>query len=255
MFTCKYNRNWLKVLEVHYHDNIQELYNNNKGKYDILKCYQVNKCLPNLQEFHTLQVDLQQQLDDIFKKFSKNTRNEINKCYRDDNVSFIINMHVSDKNIHDFIVLFDKFNKLKKLGVNVNELRNSLIRNKKNVVLFKAVKDNNILVFNVYYFDQNRARLKCSVSIRDDNNQKRNLIGRANRTLCFEAIRFFKEKGCKIFDMGGISLINDKDKKNIDSFKSKFGGILVTEYEGNCPLSLKGKLFIWIYRLQEKFRR
>lgn len=256
MFTSEYQRNGLRILEVHYHDDIKTLYNNiiiKKIEYDILKCYQVDTRLPNLQEFHTLQIDLNENLNDIFKKFAKNTRNEINKCYRDDELSFLINEKINQQDIVEFIILFKKFNKFKNLGVNVDELETSLVRNKENIAFFKAVKDNRIVVFNVYFFDNNRARLKCSVSIRGEDGQEKNLIGRANRTLCFEAIRFFKEMEYKIFDMGGVSLTEDKDKKNIDSFKSKFGGVLITEYEGNCPITIKGKLFIRLYKLKQRF--
>jgi len=220
----------LHILECHYHDNIRLLYNDliKKSEYDILKCYQVDTQLPNLQKFYTLQINLNENLNDIFKKFAKNTRNEINKCYRDDKLLFLINEKINQKDIVEFIILFNKFNKFKNLGTNVNELEKSLVRKKENIAFFKAVKDNRIVVFNVYFVDNNRARLKCSVSLRGEDGKERNLIGRANRTLHFEAISFFKEKGYKLYDMGGVSLT--EDKMGIDSFKSKFGGILFTEW-------------------------
>ncbi|WP_320410219.1 hypothetical protein [Candidatus Williamhamiltonella defendens] len=52
--------------------------------------------------------------------------------------------------------------------------------------------------------------------------------------------------------MGGVSLT--EDKMGIDSFKSKFGGILFTEWEGNCPISMKGKLFIELYKIINKLK-
>lgn len=253
MFTCEYKRNGLNILEVHYCENIKELHSKVKGKYDILKCYQVGSHLKNLEKFHTLHIDLEQSIDDIIKSFAKNTRNEINRCNRDDDIKFIINDQVTDEDIMGFISLFSAFNKLKNLNANVNELQASLLRNKNNVVLLKATKDNKVIVFNVYYFDEVRARLKCSVSIRGEDSQERNLIGRSNRTLCLEAIRFFKDKKCKVFDMGGVSLTDDKDKKNIDSFKSKFGGKSIVEYEGNNPISMKGHFFIMLYNIKRKF--
>lgn len=254
MFTCQYKRNGLRILEVHYSNNISKLHDQVKSerKFDILKCYQVDANLKNLSEFNTLHIDLNQDVDSIVKNFAKNTRNEINKCYRDDGVNFCINDNVTDEDISEFITLFRDFDKLKGFNTNIDELQASLIRNKNNVALCKVLKGNVIVVFNVYYFDENRARLKCSVSIRGEDNQERNLIGRCNRTSYLEAIKFFKDKNCTVFDLGGVSLTDDKDKKNIDSFKSKFGGIPVVEYEGNCPVSLKGYLFMMIYNLKKK---
>ncbi|ETS31895.1 hypothetical protein BB987_17360 [Photorhabdus temperata] len=256
MFNCSYTRNGLKILEVYYTSDINKIYIDHKNrKYDILKCYQVNEKIPNLQEFHTLQIDLERSIDEIYSNFAKNTRNEINRNMKNDDIEYVINSKVSKENIELFITMFKDFDRMKNLNTNISELENTLIRNIDNLTFFQGLKDSNILVFNIYYHDNIRARLKCSISIRSDNNQERNLIGRTNRALCFKAISHFKENGYKIFDLGGISLSEkDKDKKNIDSFKSKFGGVLVTEYEGNSPLSLKGKLFMLLYKIKNKIR-
>ncbi|WP_289994197.1 hypothetical protein [Photorhabdus laumondii] len=256
MFSCSYTRNGLKILEIHYSSDIKKIYNDNKNKkYDILKCYQVNEKLPNLQEFHTLQIDLEKNIEEIYSDFAKNTRNEINRNIKNDDIEYVIKNKVSSEDIELFITMFKDFDRMKNINTNISELGNSLIRNIDNLTFFQGLKNGNILVFNIYYRDNIRARLKCSISIRGDDNQERNLIGRTNRALCFKAISYFKENGYKLFDLGGISLSEkDNNKKNIDSFKSKFGGVLVTEYEGNSPLNLKGKLSMFLYKIKNKIK-
>ncbi|KJG60429.1 hypothetical protein UA42_15690 [Photobacterium kishitanii] len=223
-------------------------------KYDILKCYQVNEKLLGLVDFHTLHIDLNQPIDSIFSSFSQTTRNEVKRNINKDEVDYIIVEDVSVKELDDFMLMFQEFVKFKNLDVDIDNLYLSLKRNLKNIVFFKGVFNDEIIVFNIYLKDSLRARLKCSVSIRSDDKVKRNLIGRTNRGICFKAIEYFKDKGYSIFDLGGISLSDDKDKKNIDSFKSKFGGVLITEYEGNIPLSLKAKMVFSLYDIIKKLK-
>ena len=73
MFTCQYKRNGLRILEVHYSNNISKLHDQIKSeqKFDILKCYQVDANLKNLSEFNTLHIDLNQDVDSIVKSFAK----------------------------------------------------------------------------------------------------------------------------------------------------------------------------------------
>ena len=63
------------------------------------------------------------------------------------------------------------------------------------------------------------------------------MIGRANKRLHWEYIKYFKQKGLLRYDWGGIS--DFENPNGIDEFKLKFGGEKITYYNifaGNTVL-------------------
>jgi len=62
-------------------------------------------------------------------------------------------------------------------------------------------------------------------------------IGRANRFLHYEDIKYFKELGYRFYDLGGIAKDTQDDKlQGINKFKEGFGGELVRQYNYYSPL-------------------
>ncbi|MBI4847200.1 MAG: hypothetical protein HY808_01295 [Nitrospirae bacterium] len=105
---------------------------------------------------------------------------------------------------------------------------------KGNLVITKAVFDNEVLVMHSYVVDKEcrRVRLLHTASLfRDvDNVQRRNLTGRANRFLHFQDMLYFKENGFDIYDMGGYAYnTDDEELKRINEFKDSFGGEVAEE--------------------------
>ena len=83
-------------------------------------------------------------------------------------------------------------------------------------------------MFHSYIYDVHDARLLHSASCFREESADQNLIGRANKKLQWEDMKYFKEQGVLRYDWGGIS---DFDNPNgIDEFKLKFGGDKITYY-------------------------
>lgn len=94
-----------------------------------------------------------------------------------------------------------------------------------------------VLVMHCYVMDESigRATLWHSASQfrgadGDDAQQRRNLIGRANRLLHFRDMTWLREQGIKTYDFGGYAAnTTDPALQHINEFKDSFGGELVEE--------------------------
>ncbi len=74
--------------------------------------------------------------------------------------------------------------------------------------------------------DREEARLLHSASCFREESADQSLIGRANKRLHWEDIKYFKQKGLLRYDWGGIS--DFENPNGIDEFKLKFGGEKIT---------------------------
>ena len=179
-------------------------------------------------------------LGEIFSKFKKNTKYEINRARRE-GVEFSIE--------EDFDLFLNYYNDFAK-SKNYELLAYSTLNKYRNYMLItKAVKDDNILTMHVYIHDNQRAILLYSASQfrNTDDTKYRNLIGYSNRFLHFEGMVYFKKLGYKVYDFGGYALdTTDIYLERINSFKDSFGGVLLHEY---IYTSYMLKIFITIKRL------
>jgi lipid II:glycine glycyltransferase (peptidoglycan interpeptide bridge formation enzyme) len=250
----KYKR--LRMMEIFYARGCNKnILKDKKYKHiDILKINQVDiKYNESFRPFHTLHIDLHQPVEEIFRKFKSNYRNEINKNMRDDGVDYKwISMASLDemKEIHEDLLSFSKFkgwdvNEELEMGRTVDFLDNCVISHAK----LNGMK----IASHVYFVDTNeRARLRFSVSYRMDDSIDFKLVGRSNKALHWFDMQELKKIGINIYDFGGAIRI-DKNRKilggGISGFKKGFSDNLVTEYTGEIPLTLKGKIAtaVWIF--------
>jgi lipid II:glycine glycyltransferase (peptidoglycan interpeptide bridge formation enzyme) len=94
-----------------------------------------------------------------------------------------------------------------------------------------------VLVMHCYVMDKSsgRATLWHSASQfrgadGEDAQQRRNLIGRANRLLHFRDMTWLRDQGFKTYDFGGYAAgTTDPALQHINEFKDSFGGELVEE--------------------------
>jgi hypothetical protein len=101
--------------------------------------------------------------------------------------------------------------------------------------LFIAEHEGEILGGILYLEDENNIFGWRGASLHlEVDKKKAALIGRANRLIHWEAIKYAKKKGIKEFDWGGLwseeEAKRDKMKRGINSFKLSFGGEVVTRY-------------------------
>lgn len=115
-----------------------------------------------------------------------------------------------------------------------------------------AEMENQNLVFHSYILgnQEEKVRLLYSCSLFRADGQDRNLIGRANKYLHWEDLRYYKRNGYAEYDWGGISSYDTPN--GIDKFKLEFGG----GSEKNCRIiagmSLRGRIVLKILKWFKK---
>ena len=82
----------------------------------------------------------------------------------------------------------------------------------------------------------------CTASWIQDRPDLKHQINFANRHLLWENILFFKSKGYKIYDFGGITEVDE-----INKFKEDFGFLGVETYHGFETKSVIGKILIKLH--------
>lgn len=238
MIDLKRNKSILKIEEIFYNENKTV-----NSEADIVLLKQSKFPFKGSKEFITLHIDLGLDLEEIESEFKKNTRYEIRRAENKDNLDFKSIIPKSMADIKDFIEFYNSFADSKGLKHCNYKLIERLVNTESIVITY--IKNEELLTVHYYISDGNRARLLYSASqFRNvEDNATRNLIGRANRFLHREDIRFFKENNFKILDLGGIAENEDNQAtKQIDSFKKSFGGSRVVEYTGKYSNSLLGKI-------------
>lgn len=160
----------------------------------------------------TLVIDLTQDINDIWLAIRKKfTRSLISKGEAQGVIVKI------DNNFNNFRKIYKDFRTKKHLSADKFSLF-------KNGLLFSAYYQNKLIAGHVFVADDKYIRSWVAASIRLDdlNGKDKRLVGCANRMLIWEAIKYAKNKGLKLFDMGGI----DIDGKNqlLKEFKESFGG-------------------------------
>jgi len=182
------------------------------------------------KQLWTLETDLTLDKDDILKQFTSTIRNEINRAKKLENLQININKTSIDEFLNFYNTKFAKQKKLNLLS------KRQIEKFGDNIYTISAVFENELTNIQMYIFDseQKIVRLLHSVSIihLEKDKKRRNQIGWINKYLHWRTILYFKEKGFKTFDWGGIG--NDPNNKalvGIDKFKRSFGGQVVKVYD------------------------
>lgn len=174
-------------------------------------------------DFYTKTIDLEIKDNEIFDSFNKNCREKIKRIRNKTNFEV-------ENNIDSFINFYNEFSDLR----GRNRLTEKFTSYCRNIIVTKATYDDEVMVMHSYLIDKNigRVRLLHSVSHFNvlDDSKKRNLIGMLNRYLHFEDMKYFKEQGFNVYDLGGYAYETKSEKLlNINHFKDQFGGTLVRE--------------------------
>jgi hypothetical protein len=175
--------------------------------------------------FQTKVIDLTASEDWIFGQFRKNTRYGIRRARRDG-----VTCHFDGDP-----VTFRRFYNQFARGRGLRPIPSGLIESAvAEVCLSYARLDDGVLVMHCTLADRTlrRGRLwySCSCHTLEDSLEVRNTVGRANRLLHFEDMRYFKRQKLAIYDFGGYSADQtDRKRMAINAFKDGFGGRLVVE--------------------------
>ena len=181
-----------------------------------------NKKIPGVRNItHTLEMDLQQDVETIFANFSKQIRqqvriaeNEGTNCY----------FHQQTERFADF------FNEFALKRDTFTTSKEKLLAMGDTVKLSFAERDGHILAAHSYLVDEEMGIVRHlhSATKRLDETYDKNLIGRANKYLTVKDILHFKNMGFKTFDFGGYAKDTlDEGLKGINNYKLMFGGKVV----------------------------
>lgn len=167
---------------------------------------------------HTVQNSLLLDNDAILSGFDGSIRNQINKAEKEGiECSY-------QKDIDNFVDFFNAFVIRVKIPPTS---RRRLEEMGDNLILSFARLNGEILSAHAYVVDSEVSIVYMlhSASRRFDDSFDRAQIGRSGKLLHYKDMLYFKEKGFKIYDMGGYAE-NTKDEglAGINSFKLSFGG-------------------------------
>ena len=192
-----------------------------KKDYDYIVIYVYKK--PDINDFDIKEqiisiIDLSQNPNDIFKKFKKNTRNEIHKTEKIKELRF--------KNLDDdFNGSYKFYKKIKKRDNAIPDIKKEFL----GCLFFNTYLNDKIIVSISVYDTGQVLRLKHIVSSRKKDNFDSRLAGYATRRIIWEIIKYGKKNNYKKLDLAGVNL-SDPSKTGIAEFKQSFGGEIITNY-------------------------
>lgn len=172
----------------------------------------------------TLIIDLTKDIETLWKNIEGRTRRYIKKATKE---GIEIKINKDFKGFNELYYKFVSQKRFESLGEDLNIMR-------RYGTIFNAYKDNEMIAGLMTIEDPLNMRILAGGSRRFEGDKKMsNFVSWANRALIWEAIKFGKEKGCKEFDLGGYYTGEDKNdpRYNINLFKLKFGGRVVTYYK------------------------
>jgi len=164
----------------------------------------------------TTVIDLKRELSAIWEKMREGfIRKQIIKGERN---GIVVRQ---DENFSDFKRIYGKFRKDK----NIHEDNFRVFE--KNGILFSAYLANRMIAGGIFIANNNcfRAWVLASKRLSDLSGPEREIVGQANRTVIWQAIKYAKEKNYEVFDLGGINPESeDRNESSLAEFKEAFGG-------------------------------
>lgn len=238
---------FLKVLEDFYQDigsyDLKEL----KG--DILIVYQ-SPTIPSqglYRTFTTSHHSLLESEEDIYSRFSRTTKQQIKQSEKNDGLNVDIIIDPDSELIDVFAGFYATSHRYRQHLPPCNT--GALKTYKQNGILsISMIKDSSgdVLVYHANIINNNRVRILYSVSkYVVEDKEAQSLIGRANRFLHWNEMLFYKNYGLEIYDLGGLALGKKGEAlEGVDTFKLRFGGDVVEEYNCAVPITLVGRLAV-----------
>lgn len=175
---------------------------------------------------YTLITNLEEEENILKKKISKNYRYEINKCVKE---NIKTNIYTSENLLNNKFIL-EEFKKCYEDMYLKKEIRHKFNMDlimkyiENDMLIITTVEDDNekTVVFHAYITSKNNVRLLYSTSVFRNDNVDASKIGRFNKYLHWNDIKYFKYRNIKSLDWGGLSSFEDPN--GIDLFKIRFGG-------------------------------
>lgn len=233
---------WFKKVQIFLEDNLLNLLNSKDltQKYDSIIVVSHKKLdLPGwkLREKDTALIDLTLFEEEIFRKFSDTTRNEIRRTYNNPDLNFKLN-----QNFEKSYDLYRKFEKSQnRKPVSKKEMENF----KPAMAFYKDEPIYGFYIIESFPYARIRSIFSKRLSIIDKEIIK--IISNGGRRLLWEICQDLKKRGFIFLDMASVNTENPKTI-NIAKFKMSFGGKIIKEY----AYMHKSKLFIIFEKIRNK---
>ena len=249
---CKFNR--INISKVWFLDIKNEKIEDSS---DVVQLYAIKddnykKCDKAVQLSWIL--NLKDDEDNIFNNMKKTTKYDINRAAKDD-IEFEIIDSKKLKNNKELIDNFEYvYNKMfKEKGIKEQLSRDTFEKYIINdmVILSRIIKDGIDIVYHVYLYDETTTRFLYSCSnFRSGDNELKKIIGRANKYLHWQDIKYFKKNGLTNYDFGGI--MSFENPSGIDEFKMSFPGEKIVYYNYEYSNTFKGKMYLLLKKIYSK---
>ena len=197
----------------------------------------------------TYRISLEKDESELLEGMSKGNRSKLRRAKKEPYI-VIIKDKPTDEELKEFQQFYNKFVKLKKTNriTSIQMRRLKVLRNK-NVLVFTKLQNTNgeALCYQIRLIDKDLvlSLYGCTaVWIQNRPNLKQQ-IRYANRYLLWENMLYFKKRGYKTYDYGGITKIDE-----INKIKEDFGFIEVETYHGFETTSVIGKFLKMLHRMK-----
>lgn len=212
---------------------------------DWILYYQRSQPVPGAtaKVIHTYVLDLTQSKEQLLRNLNKDTAYKIRRAGARDHVVCECCDSQNPTVLDEFEQMYNAFAALKGLSP-LNRARMSAMA-RAGVLDMSVARDSegNALVYHANYRGKDNATSmelpslyrKCS------NSADRNFLGRVSRYLTWNDVMRFQEQGLKCFDFGGWYCGSDPNMLKINEFKRGFGGQVVSKYQCEQIVSLKGR--------------
>lgn len=232
---------------------------NQRRKADVIFVHGVSKeetkgAFRAWQEYHTCMNDLRISEEEMLTNINKAVKYQFRRSEKDGIEVKFYEPEDIEKNpelLDRFTDIYERMYRSKgsETKFNITAVKEYLAAN---AITFSAVwHEGEMLVFHSYIRDEQDARLLHSASCFREESADQSMIGRANKRLHWDDMKYFKEKGVIRYDWGGIS--DFVNPNGIDEFKLKFGGEKVTYYNVFTGNTLLGKIIVLLLKLKKAY--
>lgn len=213
-----------------------------KTKYDYINIFSYNNIpeLPGFQarEQKTPIIDLNQNLEDIFAAFRRDTKSGIKRSESVEGLTFAM----PDNNFDESYGLYERIKS--KDGIKP-DIKQDFI----DCLFFNAYLGGRMIVSASFYDSGLILRSKHIVSLRKEMGSQNKIAAWATRRILWEVCKYAKARCYRKLDLGGINL-EDSVKKGIVDFKLSMGGKISSVFIYRCE-NLKSRIiknFLSLFR-------
>lgn len=212
---------WFKKAQIFLDDDLANA-DDLTSKYDSVVVVSHNKLDLvgfNVKEKDTAIIDLNLSLDEIFKKFSDTTRNEIRRTYSNPDLVFKLNS--------DFDTSYNLYKRFEKSQGRKPVSKKDMRSFKFALALYKGEGIYGFYIIESFPYARIRSIFSKRLDVVDKEIVK--IISNAGRRLLWEILTDLKNRNFVFLDMASVNMENPKTQ-SIAKFKMSFGGAVIKEY-------------------------